>query len=302
MIKKMAHKLHFNRKLLLFTAGCIVVSFPVLGQSVAAQSAGGAQIAESAAKAPAFEVVSVKPNKSGNGFELAFTPNGFTTTNMPLQPVIVNAYNLRDQKLIADGQLIPGGPGWINSDRYDIRAKMSDSEIRELNQLGVDQQLAQKRLMLQSMLADRFKLKVHRVTRQAPCYALVIGKNGSRLKEAKLIDPALPDGKMHAQPGAVMAQGVSLAQLVFVLTGPLNCPLVDKTGLAGKYDFTFHYSPDEISSPMVERPEAQQESASGVSEPSLFTAVREQLGLRLIPTTVPVDGIVIDHVERPSEN
>jgi uncharacterized protein (TIGR03435 family) len=224
---------------------------------------------------------------------------------MPLQPLIVNAYNLRDQKLIVGGQLIPGGPSWINSDRYDIQAKISDSEIGELNKLGVDQQLAQKRLMLQSMLADRFKLKVHRVTTRAPCYALVIGKNGSKLKETKSIDPALPDGKMFAQPGAVTAEGVSLAQLVFVLTGPLNCPVLDKTGLAGKYDFTLQYSPDQASNPMFMRPEAgQQESAPApdASGPSLFTAVREQLGLRLMPTTVPVEGIVIDHVEKPSEN
>lgn len=98
MLKKFAHTFHFNRKLLLFTAGWITVGLPVFGQRVAAPSADGAQIAESAAKLPAFEVVSVKPNKSGNGFELTYTPDGFTATNMPLQPVIVNAYNLRDQK------------------------------------------------------------------------------------------------------------------------------------------------------------------------------------------------------------
>jgi hypothetical protein len=85
MLKNMAHKPRFNRKLLLFTAGWITVSFPVLSQRVAAPSAGGAQIAELAAKVPAFDVVSVRPNKSGNGFKLTYTPNGFTTINMPRQ-------------------------------------------------------------------------------------------------------------------------------------------------------------------------------------------------------------------------
>ena len=305
MLEHIARRQDFNRKLLLFTAGWIAVGLPVLGQRGAVSSGGETQIADVPAKAPAFEVASVRPDKSGKGFELTYTPNWFTATNMPLQPVIVNAYGLRDQKLITEGRLIPGGPSWINSDPYDIQAKISDSDLRELKKLSVDQQLAQKRLMLQSMLADRFQLKIHRETRQASCYALVIGKDGSKMKEAKSIDPALPDGRLVAQPGAVTAQGVSLSQLVFVLTGPLGCPVLDQTGLAGKYDFTLQYSPDQGSSPMSMRPEGgQQESAPApdVSGPSLFTAVREQLGLRLIPATARVDGIVIDHVEKPSEN
>lgn len=268
-------------------------------------SMGGPQVADAAAKAPVFEIVSVRPNKSGKGFALTYTPDGFATTDMPLQPVIVNAYNLRDQELIVGGKLIPGGPGWINSDRYDIQAKMSDADIAELQKLSVGQQLAQKRLMLQSMLADRFKLKVHRETKQARCYALVIGKNGYKMKEAKSIDPAFPKGKLFARPGVVTAQGTSLSELVFVLTGPLHCPVQDKTGLVGKYDFTLRYLPEQGSNPMFMRPEGGgQESASAPddSEPSLFTAVQEQLGLRLIPTYVPVESIVIDHVEKPSAN
>ena len=284
-----ACNLNFNLKLLLFAAGWTATAMLALGQRSAVPNGSGAQLVDIVTKAPTFEVVSVRPNKSGKGFALGFTPDGFTATNMPLQPVIVNAYNLRNQELMVSGQIIPGGPSWINSDRYDIQAKMSDSDIAELQKLSVDQQLAQKRLMLQSMLADRFKLRVHRESKQAPCYALVIGKNGSKMKGVKSIDPALPDGKLTARPGAVTAQGASLVRLVFVLTGPLHCPVQDKTGLVGKYDFTLQYSPDPGSSP-------------DDSEPSLFTAVQEQLGLRLIPTTVPVEGIVIDHVEQPSTN
>jgi uncharacterized protein (TIGR03435 family) len=281
MLEHIARRQNFNRKLLLFIAGWIAFALPVLGQRSAVPSGGETQIADIADKAPAFEVVSVSPDKSSKGFELTYTPNGFTATNMPLQPVIVNAYGLRNQKLITGGRLIPGGPRWINSDPYDIQAKISDSDVRELNKLSVDQQLAQKRLMLQSMLADRFKLKIHRETRQASCYALVKGKNGSKMKEVKSIDPALPDGRLFAQPGAGTAQGVSLSQLVFVLTGPLGCPVLDQTGLAGKYDFTLQYSPDQGSSPMLMRPEGgQQESAPApdVSGPSLFTAVRGSSG------------------------
>jgi uncharacterized protein (TIGR03435 family) len=289
MLQQIARKLNFNRRLSLFVAGWIAVAALALGQGTAARSGRGVQISDAAAKVPAFEVVSVRLNKSGKGFGLTYTSDGFTTTNMPLQSVIVNAYNLRDQQLIVGGQLIPGGPSWINSDRYDIQAKMSDSDIAQLQKLSVDQQLAQKRFMLQSMLADRFKLKVHRETKRSPCYTLVIGKNGSKMKEATSIDPALPDGKFIARPGVVTAQGASLARLVFVLTGPLHCPVQDKTGLVGKYDFELQYSPDQGSSP-------------DDSGPSLFTALQEQLGLRLIPTSVPVEGIVIDHVEQPSRN
>lgn len=296
---------HFHRKLLLFAAGWLAVATPTWGQRDLAPSVSGAQVADAASKAPAFEVVSVRPNKSGKGFAMTYTPDGFATIDMPLQPVIVNAYNLRDQEFIVGGKLIPGGPRWINSDRYDIQAKMSGSDIAKLQKLSVDQQLAQKRLMLQSMLADRFKLKVHSETKQGRCYALVIGKNGPKMKEAKSIDPAFPHGKLFARPGVVTAQGARLSELVFVLTGSLHCPVLDKTGLVSKYDFALKYSPDQRSSLMFLRPEGgQQESAPGPddSRPSLFTAVQEQLGLRLMPTTVPVESIVIDHVEKPSAN
>src|ERR1700728_679184 len=143
MLEHFARRQNFKRKLLLFTAGWIGIPLPVLGQRGAVPSGGETQIADVTAKAPVFEVVSVRPDKSGKGFELTYTPNGFTATNMPLQPVIVNAYGLGDQKLITGGRLIPGGPSWINSDPYDIQAKISDSDLRELNKLSADQQLAQ---------------------------------------------------------------------------------------------------------------------------------------------------------------
>jgi uncharacterized protein (TIGR03435 family) len=299
MLAHTACKPHFKRMLLLI-AGLIAAGLPGMGQSGAMPS----RATDNATKSPAFEVVSVRPNKSGQGFGMNFTPNGFIATNMPLQPVIVMAYNLRDPKLRLGGEAIPGAPKWINSDPYDIQAKISNSDLGELNKFGAEQQLAQKRLMLRAMLADRFKLKIHHETKQGPCYVLVAGKNGSEMKEAKSIDPAFPDGKLFAQPGAITAQGVSLSGLAFALTMPLDCPVQDKTGLAGRYDFTLQYAPDLGSGPMPMPPSGQRESASppDASGPSLFTAVREQLGLRLIPATAPVDSIVIDHVEKPSEN
>jgi uncharacterized protein (TIGR03435 family) len=301
MLGNALRKRGFIEKALFFSAGWMLVAVSTWGQPITVLSGGGTQ----APKVPTFEVVSVRPNKSGKGFALTFTPDGFITTNMPLQPVIINAYNLRDHKLMVGGQLIPGGPSWINSDRYDIQAKISESDIAELQKLSVSQQLAQKRLMLQSMLADRFKLKVHREIKQAPCFALVIAKNGSKMKEVKANDPTVPDEKLSARPGVITAQGASMARLIFVLTGPLSCPVVDKTGLMGKYDFALRYSPDQGSSPMFLRSEGRQqepESTPDTFGPSLFTAVQEQLGLRLIPTTVSVEDIVIEHVEKPSEN
>jgi uncharacterized protein (TIGR03435 family) len=293
-------------RLRLFTVACVAgwatVVLPVLGHG--GVPVNGMQPTDKARKLPAFEVVSVRPNKSGKGLELSYAPDGFSLTNLPIQPVIVNAYNLRDPKLIIGGQLIPGAPRWVNVDPYDIRAKMSDDDLKEVNKLGADQKLAQTRLMLQSMLADRFKLRIHHVMKQAPCYALVVEKGGPKVKEAKSIEHGFPDGRLFVQPGSADAQGVPLAQLAFALTAPLNCSVQDKTGLTGRYSFTLQYSPDQGSGTMPPRPEGGQVGSPppDTSGPSLFTAVREQLGLRLIPTTVPVDSIVIDHIERPSPN
>lgn len=154
------------------------------------------------------------------------------------------------------------------------------------------------RLMLQTLLADRFNLKVHSETRDAPAYDLVIASRGPKNMKTE------PDsetrhldwrGRTH-----LTAHALSLADLAKpILTAQMGCPVEDKTGLSGKYDFTLDWSVDSMA---IAGPESDSGPAPEPSGPSIFTALQEQLGLRLKPTKTPMESIVIDHIERPSEN
>jgi uncharacterized protein (TIGR03435 family) len=175
--------------------------------------------------------------------------------------------------------------------------------------------------MLQKILADRFKLTIHRDTKELPNFSLVIAKNGPKLQEARPVDPASPTAKdpngKPLPPGAVRmmsgsdgmrhitASGATLAALVSMLGNQLGRPVMDKTGLTAKYDISLQWSSDDRQ--VVAGPGASPDGGSSPlpadsSGPSLFTAVQEQLGLKLESGKGPVDTIVIDHAEKPSGN
>jgi uncharacterized protein (TIGR03435 family) len=241
-----------------------------------------------------FEVVSIR--QSNKGFGMTFLADEFRATNIPLQFVIVYGYNQvgREFKKLSGAKLLPGAPGWILSDGYDIRAKISPSDLEALQKLTFDQQGDQKRLMIRSMLADRFKLIVREEAKPGACYALVVDKNGPKIKKvAAPSDPTSHEGDSFGGPGFIGAKSAPLSQLVFYLTNELNCPIPDRTGLTGNYAFSMQYSADQGSGAT---------SSTDALQPDLFTALREQLGLRLIPVTIPIPSIAIEHVERPSDN
>jgi uncharacterized protein (TIGR03435 family) len=178
------------------------------------------------------------------------------------------------------------GPDWLGSDDYEIQAKIEDSLYAAMQKMTPAQQREQVNLMNQSLLADRFKLKVHFETREMPGFALVIAKGGPKLTPAK-------DGessRLSVRQNEMTAKAITLDQWIHspFLGGRM---VVDQTGLKGTYDFTLSWS---------EQSGAGQEN--GTDAPSLFTAVQEQLGLKLVPTKGPVEVIVIDHIEKPSEN
>jgi uncharacterized protein (TIGR03435 family) len=168
--------------------------------------------------------------------------------------------------------------------------------------------------MIQALLADRCKLTVHHETKELSEYVLVIAKNGPKLQEANLNDTypngfkgpngASGAGMMRMSPDHLTAQAVSMTGLVAMLSMQLGATVVDKTGLTGKYDFTVKWAPDMSQSPIVGGAGAGPGAPPppDTSAPSLFTALEEQLGLRLESQKGPVDIIVIDHVEPPSEN
>ena len=252
-------------------------------------------------KLPAFDVTSVKPNKSGDGmFRSMYSPGGIEITNTPILFVIRQAFNLFNSN---DDQ-ITGLPDWAKSERYDIRAKVSEADLPAYKALTREQ----RALMLQALLADRFKMVAHTETRELPIYALVVAKGGPKLHEANPGDTYPnglhgPDGKgggpgmMRMSPTSIEGQAIPISQLLGLLTQNTGRTVLDKTGLTGKYDISLHWTPDEPA--MLNGAPAPPSDASG---PSLFTALQEQLGLKLESQKGPVPGVVIDHLERPTEN
>jgi uncharacterized protein (TIGR03435 family) len=258
---------------------------------------------------PSFEVASVKLNRSEKyGFSVKESPGRFTTMGTTANFLIAFAYGVREFH-------VSGGPDWTHSERYDIDAKIGDSLADKLEKLPPDEGHQELRLMLQSLLADRFKLTVHQGTKVLPIYELVIAKNGPRLKEAKPGDTYAngikgPDGVARAgmismRPGQFTGQGIPIASLVRFLSQQLQRTILDKTGLTGKYNITLQWTPEEGSSAMFPGSGGAPPAAAPPSEssgPSIFTALQEQLGMKLEPQKGPVDIISIDHIERPSEN
>ena len=222
---------------------------------------------------------------------LGFWIERFTATGVTLQGLIREAYEVEDNQ-------ISGAPAWLDSERYDIEAKADKSVADELQKLSFDQRLVEYRRMLQALLGDRFQLTLHRETKELPVYALVIAKKGPKLQETHPGDND-PTGMTFGW-GLLKGEGVPIALLVRHLSRQqLDRPVVDKTGLTGKYDFTLKWIPDDRRTPTVGQQGTDDTPPPG---PSIFTAIQEQLGLRLEPQKGPVEVLVIDHVERPSEN
>jgi len=306
MTERSVCKLNFSRKLVLLVAGSMAVVAPsVLGQTSPAPVGAAPPSATEDVKVPVFDVVSVKPNKSDNGrMRIMFNPDGYSATNVSLKQLIQMAYGIRQD-------LISGGPGWVESAGFDFDAKVAGPDVDALKKLSPEQ----RRSMLQPALVDRFKLKVHTETKQLPVFELFVAKGGSKLKEASPDDMYAngikgPDGNaragmMRMGPGQLTAQGVPMSSLVNVLSQQLRQTVIDKTGLKGKYDVELNWTPDQGSEPMFKGTDSSPQrgdAAPDSSGPSIFTALQEQLGLRLQSAKGPVETLVIDHVEMPSEN
>jgi uncharacterized protein (TIGR03435 family) len=269
-----------------------------------------AQSPVATAARPEFEVASIKPNTSANGAATFPYPFGgrITATNVNLKILIEFSYKVRNFE-------ISGAPGWIDSDRYDVTAKAAESNI------GVEQY----QLMLQSLLADRFKLAVHRETKEMPVYAVLPAKGGPRLPEAKpgscvTFGPDSPPplrvpgqssplvcGGFSMGPYSLEGRKLSVAQLVNALSIILGRPVIDKTGFTGTFDIHLEFAPEGTTGrgqggfgpPGL----AADAGNPDTSRPSIFTALQDQLGLKLESQKGPADVLVIDHLERaPTEN
>jgi uncharacterized protein (TIGR03435 family) len=237
-----------------------------------------------------FEVASIKPaDPAAPGrFIRMQSANRFIAKNHTLKTLIAAAYNLNPRA-------ISGAPALIDSDHYDILAK-TPGEIRP----NLEEQMA----MLRKLLADRFKLTFHREPKELSIYALTVAKNGPRLKESTVSPDASPEGPppliFVVSPQLIRLPGRSatMAELASVMQrAALDHPVVDRTGLSGRYDFDLEFAPDE-----TQFGGAFSRATDDSTRLDLTAAIQQQLGLRLEATKGLVDVLVVDHAERPSEN
>jgi uncharacterized protein (TIGR03435 family) len=240
-------------------------------------------------KVPSYDVVSIKPDHTDTGrISIRIDDGNFDALNVSLKTLILGAYNLKEAQLF-------GLPKWGDSAHFDIKAKIIAPDKKQLEALTPEQFAS----MQQPILTDRFQLKFHHEKKVLPVYELVTIKGGPKFKE---ITPAeqksdagvngVRAGGMSVHNRNLVATGVPIARLVDQLSAQLQRVVVDKTGLAGNYNFQLTWSPDDAAPP----------SPDVAAPPDIFTALEEQLGLKLQPGKEEIDTLVIDHVEYPSEN
>ena len=244
----------------------------------------------------AFEVSAVKLNKSGSGSSgSSFKEGRFTATNIQLKNLMeYSAYGIPQPRIL-------GGPKWLDSERFDIDAKMDSTAADRLKALSRDQRRTEMRAMFQQLLADRFKLAVHWETRELPVYVLVAAKKGPILQETR--NPPGDTGT-SSDDGKFSGKGLTLTEFAETLTQELSRELgravIDKTGIQGRYDITLKWTPETGADSADSG--ADSTAPSPENGPSIFTALQEQVGLRLESAKGSVKVLVIDHIEMPTEN
>ena len=279
------------------------------------------QILHATAPLPSFEVATIKPSTGGNAIPSTRTPTESRTIDVTTRNLIEQAYRI--PWTAGHNERIAGGPDWIDTIRYDVDARIDPALATALQKMSNEQQKDQTSLMMQSLLADRFQLKVHFESRELPIYALVVAKGGPTLSPAKESpaaegdqppQPSLPAKpqdirkgifvQYRGQAAQMTAKGETLDGLVHWLAGYSEIAgrtVVNQTGLSGTYDFTLRWTRERFAA--TGQGDAPGSAASPELEgPALFTGLQEQLGLRLLSTKGPVEVLVIDHIENPSEN
>jgi len=249
------------------------------------------------AKSPEFDVATIKPGKPGaQGSTFSFTPGeGVEVTNGTLKGIIEMAYDVRDFQ-------ITGGPAWTDSQMFDIAAKnaASDTGSQADNSTA---RIEDTRLRLQALLRQRFQLKIRREMKELPVYVLEVGKKGPTLLESSAANPAgaSPAG-INAGCGQMTGTNTSMANLAYKLSRLLDRTVLDRTSLTGNYDFQLSWTLDTGGCSAPSLSGGSSVSANAADGPSLFTALKEQLGLMLVSQKAPVEVLVIEHAERPSAN
>lgn len=331
MSEHVSRKLDFSRKVLLAAAALVAIAAPVIfGFAYATPGRAQAQSESATAGSTAFDKVSITPSTESTPtstyagtknrmVRMMFGPDDFFANNVTLRSVIEEAYAVQDNQLL-------GGPDWLTTARFDINAKI---HIADDNKPAFPNH-EKIRTMLQALLSERTQLALHNETRQLQSYALVVAEGGSKLQPSQAADTETgsisaggpsqhvfiqnvrtgPDGQpsdghnMRMQLGdnqvfGVASRGISMAELTNLLSREVGAPVVDKTGLKGNYNFSLQWKHSDQAGGAAD---SNSPSDNGDSNSSIFTAIQEQLGLKLQPQKGPIPVLVIDHIEKPAEN
>jgi uncharacterized protein (TIGR03435 family) len=253
--------------------------------------AAGAQASPEAA--PAFEVASIKPHvfgPSGRCGPVSISGPRVVVPCASLRSLIMRAYAVKFYQ-------VAGGPSWLHETgdtAYDIVATAPGADPPSLDQVN---------LMLRALLATRFQVKAHRETRELPVYALVVAKDGPKMKESAVDAKTSVSFRMGGMQGSIASPKESMAQFALALSNEVNRPVLDQTGLTSAYELKLEWTRDQPQLiPGVSAPPPSAAPEAEFHSPSIFTALQEQLGLKLEARKSPIEVVVVDRAERPSEN
>jgi uncharacterized protein (TIGR03435 family) len=289
-----------RNRALCFAAVAVVLA----ALSASAQSAPAAAPPPSPAASIVFDTVSVKPNRSNDSHPGSMIrPDGFDAENITPIWVMYWAFGHGGDH---NENFFSGLPAWVSSDRFDIIAKVAGPDVPVWGHMSD----AEKQRMIRDVFADRFKLQAHVETQERPVYAMEVAKGGAKLQAAKpsggtLIVPAMGGSSIHPDEGwfgfsrtGIVAGNLTMEKFAAYLTTlNLGREVQDRTGLTGRYDLKLDFAPLTATAPSAESAAPAPDAA-----PDIFTAIQEQLGLKLEPARGPLRTLVIDHIEKPSEN
>lgn len=225
-------------------------------------------------------MASIRDSKAGPRMAISVQPNGFSARHTTVFALLLNAYEIRPT------EDIPGLPSWARSEEFDIDAKMDDELASSLQKLPDQEVVLRRRQMLQRLLADRFKLRAHYEAKERSIYALVIAKGGPHLIATTGSDTGHGSSWGH---GHIEIHAGSVSDFAFCMSDMLDRFVVDNTGIKGRFNVQLTWTPHDL----------QDQGAPG---PTVFTALQEQLGLKLVPSKGPVPILIVDHLEKPSQN
>lgn len=268
---------------------------------IAAQSAAPPAPKPTAAQgAPeAFDVVSIKAaDPSSHRWKMDFTRDGFEAENVTLRTIIQEAYATYDENRLT------GGPAWLRTERFVVQAKVDPAQAGAWSTLSRDR----RRTVLQKLLADRFQLIVSHTSQEMPVYAMVMAKSGLKLRLTDTAKAAI-DGSdpamalfTRSRPGVVQGENFSMHDVARFLSDVAGRIVVDETGLSGRYDIALQWKTEEMQAKAPAPENDPSATAGNAGESSLFSAVQDQMGLKLNPSESALDVLVVDSATKPPEN